>query len=73
MLSTALAGMDQVGRVWLLFDGHLLSVHASSEGATGARETYIGEVMAGVQPGELAADREYLERQVTVVESPLLA
>ena len=66
------SGSVQAQRVWLVFDGDLLSVHASSEGATAAREAYIGRVLTEMEPGEPAAKREYLERQVTIVESSLL-
>jgi hypothetical protein len=72
VLAHILGNMDATERVWLVYDGDLLSVHASPAGATKAKDAYIGRVIAEAQQGEPAGDREYLERHVTIVESPLL-
>ena len=54
-----LNSVDQTERVWLVFDGDLLGVHASHAGAADAKDAYIAAVMASAQPGEPEADREY--------------
>jgi hypothetical protein len=39
--------VDQIGRVWLVYDGDLLGVHASPDGAEAAKDTYIDSVPGG--------------------------